>query len=73
MKTIQEILKQWKAEVHIRGVIQFSFERSSGKLCIYSHDTKKLLREEEKYTNMLKERVRGFESLMLIETAYYWA
>lgn len=73
MKTIQEILKLWKEEVNLHGVIQFSFDRSSGLLCIYTHDTKRLLRAEERYLKLLKARVRGFQNLMLIETAYFWA
>ena len=73
MKTIQEILKQWKAEVNLHGVIQFSFNRSSGEMCIYTHDSKKLLRQEKKYTEILKEKVRGLETILFIETAHYWA
>ena len=77
MERINTVIKQWKAESGCNGVIQFNYTSSTGNLIIYTAYVGYLIGKSgclvDKYRDILKSEVYGFESVKFVETSVYSA
>lgn len=75
-KRIQIILKAWKEESGVTRVIQFRYNYSDRVLTIYTSQPGWLIGRGgdiyKKYNEILKQEIRDFNRVDLVETDYYW-
>lgn len=75
MEYISRIIKKWKEESGVSGVIQFKYSHSTGVLTIYTAYIGYLIGKAgchyDKYKGIFKTEIHDFKGIEFIETDFY--
>lgn len=76
MKSVRNLLQQWKKESGATRIIQYKYSSSTGTLYIYTSQPGILIGRYgnlvDKYKKIFKENIMSFEKFEFIETDYFW-
>lgn len=74
-KRIAEILMEWVADAGLHSSVQFSYDRKTGVLTIYTCSPNYMLgwmyRLRNKYDVILASEIEGYTEFKLVETSVY--
>lgn len=76
MSRVYDILRKWKEECGSKGVTQFKYSFSTGILTIYTAFPGYFIGKAgcyvDKYTEVFKNEIHGFNSIKFEVTDYYY-